>query len=266
MIIYRLKRFSSNKKAIIELSSSSVKLLIGQEGSINLNQFKSFSERTTTTKGLKGNLMDIQWYKSNILPVIIKYKDICDSNGVSNIICIATAVYRNSNNYSDIFKLIYEETGIKPILLSGEQEAALSPKAYMKLNRRNKDWILFIDQGRGSTELTLTNPVGSILTSYSFSHGNADIRSFGTDRIITCLENDRIVQKIIKQSINKKAKLVASGGILTKNAGFKKGQLIISDDIQDNIFCILKYILEKTQSNRIQINPGDSILGAFYTF
>ena len=266
MIIYRSKSFSTVKKAIIELSSSSVKLLIGQEGSTNINQFKSFSERTTTTKGLRAGRMDIRWYKSNILPVIVRYKNICDSSGVDNIICIATAVYRNSSNYSDIFKIIQEETNIKPILISGEQEAALSPSAYMKLNKRNKDWILFIDQGRGSTEITLTNPVGSTLMSYSFPHGNADIRSLSSEKIISYLEKDRDVQKIIKQAVNKKARLVASGGILTKMAGFKKGQLVESKDFNDDIFCVLDYILTKTQNSHIQVNPGDSILGAFYTF
>lgn len=266
MLIYRSKSFSTVKKAIIELSSSSVKLLIGQEGSTNINQFKSFSERTTTTKGLRAGQMDIRWYKSNVLPVIVKYKNICDSIGVDNIICIATAVYRNSRNYSDIFKLIQEETGIKPVLISGEQEASLSSVAYMKLNKRNKNWILFIDQGRGSTEMTLTSPVGSILVSYSFPHGNADIRALGSERIISYLDDDRNVQKIIKQAVTKKAELVASGGILTKMAGFKKGQLVEPKDFNDDIFCVLNYIFTKTQNKHILVNPGDSILGAFYTF
>jgi len=49
MSTFKIKR---GKKAVIELSSSSVKLLIGPIGSTSLNSFKTLSERTKTTDGL----------------------------------------------------------------------------------------------------------------------------------------------------------------------------------------------------------------------
>lgn len=266
MIIHRIKYFSTQKKAIIELSSSSVKLLIGTNGSTNLRAFKALSEKTTTTNGLKGGKMNIKWYSSKVLPVISKYVGICNSEGVDNITCIATAVYRDSKNCSEIFNLIKEKTGIEPILLSGNEEAELSSRAYMKLNRGNQDWTLFIDQGRGSTEFVLTNPKGRVNLVYSFPHGNADIRSLHESGIISLLDKSRVIQGIIERTISMNARLVGSGGILTKNAGFKGGQNITSKDLEEEIFCIYRYILEKTENNKMQINPGDTSLGAFYVY
>ena len=266
MIIHRIKYFSAQKKAIIELSSSSVKLLIGTEGNTNLRAFKTFSKRTVTTDGLRGGKMDIKWYSSKILPVIDEYVGICNSEGVDNIICIATAVYRDSKNCSEIFNLIKERTGIEPILLSGNEEAELSSKAYMKLNKGNQDWILFIDQGRGSTEFVLTNPRGRVNLVYSFPHGNADIRLLHESGIISLLDKSKIIQGIIGRSISMNARLVGGGGILTKNAGFRGGQFINLKKLEGEILCIYRYILEKIQNNKMQINPGDTSLGAFYVY
>lgn len=266
MIIHRIKYFSIKKKAILELSSSSVKLLIGNEGNTNLRMFKTFSERTVTTNGLRGGRMNLKWYKSKVLPTIIKYVRICETEGVDNITCIATAVYRNSVNYSEIFDLIREETGVEPILLSGDEEAELSSKAYAKLSKGSQGYVLFIDQGRGSTEFVLTNPRGRVNMVYSFPHGNADIRSLRESGIISFMENNKAIQGVIERVISMNALIVGSGGILTKNAGFKKGQNVRLSKLGEEIFCIFRYILEKTGNSKMQINPGDTSLGAFYVY
>lgn len=263
MSTFKIKR---GKKAVIELSSSSVKLLIGPIGSTSLNSFKTLSERTKTTDGLQGNKMNLSWYQKNVLPTIIEYKNICDKEGVNNIVSTATAVYRKSANCSEVFDLVEEAIGVRPILLSGQQEAELAPLSYLTLNKNYRGWILFIDQGRGSTELSLVSPQRIITKNYSIPHGNNDIREMGVKNIVNDLERNKEVQNILSKAIKNDAILVASGGILTKNAGFEKGSFISENSLKEDIFCIFKYIMQKTDNESLQINVGDSTLGAFYKY
>lgn len=194
-----------DKRAILELSSSSVKLLIGPSGTPRgMNSFSSISEKTSTTEGLQGGRMNIDWYKSHVLPEIIKFRDYCDRSGVSQIECIATAVYRKSENRDDIFNLIKDTVDINPILASGEFEASLAPLGFVSTSKID-GWKLFIDQGRGSTELTLMNPMNTVVTSYSIPYGNADLRAAGDIKkfVSNILSNDNKVKQVLSMAEKK---------------------------------------------------------------
>lgn len=259
-----------NRRAILELSSSSVKLLIGPSGKARgINSFTSMSEKTSTTEGLLGDRMNLGWYEKHVLPEIIKFKNYCDESGVSDIKCICTAVYRKSSNRNDIFNLIQEKAEVNPILLSGEEEAELAPMGFEKTSNIG-GWKLFIDQGRGSTELTLKDPRGKEVDSFSIPYGNNDIRTAINkekfiEKVVNLPEVKRILQRASK--VKENLEIIGSGGILTKNLGYKHLDKISLSVLEGNeILGIFSNICRYLEKLNVITNCADSTYGAWFKY
>ena len=137
-------KFRKRIDFVIELSSSSVKLF-------DRSRVNDIIYRTKTSDLVHNKVISVADYKKFILPYIKSCLDIIKN---SNYIIIATALYRNLKNSSEIVKLIEEEIGKEVNIISGEDESRLVSlavqKEYPKLKR-----ILIIDAGFNSTELGL---------------------------------------------------------------------------------------------------------------
>jgi serine/threonine protein kinase len=168
-----------DKVAILEISTRAVKLLIRN----NLEQ-KEFSfddfhlknggfregKLTKTGKGLKSNMyMDMKYFEARVSPAIEEFLKIAVStHKVKYIYCVATAAIRSAHNKDEILKYIKNKHKINCRILSKEEEAFITAKAfrYSGYNKENGRKILenhenkniaFIDQGGGSTEFVVFN-------------------------------------------------------------------------------------------------------------
>lgn len=172
----------AKKIAVIELSTKACKLLIGNEPDIiksNLFDFKMFLRdgiKTDTGRGLdKNNVMDMDYFKSNVLPTIKKHIQTAKQNGVDCIYSVATAAYRTASNREEILNCIREEAGLNVRILKKEEEARSTIDAFFfsshdKLSLTKKKYIMVIDQGGGSTEVSLFKE-GEYVNSYSINLG-----------------------------------------------------------------------------------------------
>lgn len=171
-------RLSSTKIAVLELSTKAVKLLISDDETKKFD-FDNFSphkggfrdaKKTETGNGLdKDNYMNMDYFKTRVLPVIKRYAEKAKNQfKVKYIYCVATAAIRSAKNKDDILKLIKKECDINCRILSKEEEASMSAKAFYNsgdyqpkgteiLKNQKEKLIAFIDQGGGSTEITIFN-------------------------------------------------------------------------------------------------------------
>lgn len=180
--------YPPKKIAVLELSTKAVKLLIGpQVKDLNTEKFdfKLFdrqAQKTNTGRYLDSkNIMDLEGYKVNVLPYIIKFKQYAVSKGVDCLYTVATAAYRTANNREDIVALISRKAGINVKILKKQEEALTTINAF-RFSTSHKEilnqhkYSMIIDQGGGSTEVSIFEKENPILT-YSINLGTEVLRT-----------------------------------------------------------------------------------------
>jgi hypothetical protein len=183
------KNTENPKRAVLELSTKAVKLLINtnqellKQGNFNFDDcFLRHSDRTETGEGLNSNnKMSIEYFLNKVLPSISKFVNIAKSHNVDVLHTVATAAYRTATNRSDILNVIKKHTGINVQILSKQEEATSTLWAYI-FSTKNKDKflsannIIMIDQGGGSTELSMFHKQ-QLLFSYSLGIGTTALKN-----------------------------------------------------------------------------------------
>lgn len=158
----------TDKIAVIELSTKAVKWLIPRVDNETIQNtpfsFKNFireSQKTETGNGLdKNGVLNERYFIQRVLPFIKKaYNDVVAAN-VDVVYCVATAVYRSARNINSILRIIKDQVGLDVEVLTKEKEAEYTFWAYFhSTNYKDlllrKPYTLLIDQGGGSTEITL---------------------------------------------------------------------------------------------------------------
>jgi len=219
----------STKIAVLELSTKAVKLLIGDNEKLKSEGF-SFdfflreSDKTETGNCLDDrNNMKIELFESNVLPSIEKMLAIARRENVGIIYTVATAAYRTSNNRIELLDFIKSKTGLNVMILSKDEEARASIFAFLNSKKRelkfSKDVenYFFIDQGGGSTELTLFRAKedqrihAEIVGSYSLGLGTTVLKNrlFQESTPETLLskafaDNDNYIRQMLTRFYDKK--------------------------------------------------------------
>jgi len=88
--------------------------------------------------------------------VLREYRKLMDGHGVERARIVATSATRDASNSEAFFSAVWRETGVKPELLSGEEEGRLSfvgATTDLPSVLRDGGPILVVDIGGGSTEL-----------------------------------------------------------------------------------------------------------------
>jgi serine/threonine protein kinase len=181
------------KIAVLELSTKAVKLLIGNDQNEILNNlhnsrfdFRAFlreASKTDTGRGLdRNNMMDMDYFRNRVLPSIITYRRMAVEHGVDRLYTVATAAYRTANNRDEILACIRNEANVNVRILKKEEEALATIFAFFfstknKEELRNSEYQMIIDQGGGSTEVSLFKGSDTCLKSYSMNLGTEVLRT-----------------------------------------------------------------------------------------
>ena len=134
--------------AIIDIGSNSARLVIShiyKSGSYNM-VFNQKEMLRLAQKTESDGLLSKEAFDST-LQVMQSFAYMCRQYKTDKIIAVATAAIRNAQNGSRLAAEVFEKTGIRLHIISGNMEAQLS---YLGM----KDGIVF-DLGGGSTELIL---------------------------------------------------------------------------------------------------------------
>src|SRR5499426_2540341 len=88
------------------------------------------------------------------LQVLSKFRRLAESHRVDDIIAVATSATREAENGSEFLKAVTSQTGIRPRLISGTEEARLIHSAAVYGVSVPRDVAVVIDIGGGSVEVT----------------------------------------------------------------------------------------------------------------
>jgi exopolyphosphatase / guanosine-5'-triphosphate,3'-diphosphate pyrophosphatase len=88
------------------------------------------------------------------LQVLSKFRRLAESHRVDDVIAVATSAAREAENGSEFLKAVTSQTGIRPRLISGTEEARLIHSAAVYGVSVPRDVAVVIDIGGGSVEVT----------------------------------------------------------------------------------------------------------------
>src|SRR6186997_572014 len=88
------------------------------------------------------------------LQVLSKFRRLAESHKVDEIIAVATSATREAENGGEFLQAIHEQTGVRPRVISGTEEARLIHMAAVYGVGATSDAAVVIDIGGGSVEVT----------------------------------------------------------------------------------------------------------------
>ncbi len=91
------------------------------------------------------------------IEAVAEYAEILNGYGVSSVSCGATGVVRRASNRQSFLEDIRRNTGIRPRVLSEDEEAALSAKGTLSVLPSREGLVLSFDLGGSSTEFLLAD-------------------------------------------------------------------------------------------------------------
>lgn len=220
-------------------------------------------------------IMNMSEFRKSILPVIKKHLEMLKKQGCTHIYSIATAAYRGAKNNDQILDLL-RQVDLNVLILTRDQEADYTSRAFRWAQVSPEDYdnrdILLIDQGGGSTEVSLLDhqgtmiergniPLGTESATNSLYTNFTDTRSF-KDILIeapkylrrTVNDNTLAVVKALKERPHPPI-IVALGTAITKATNKKNNaaqhntvmtKAAINAFVQDNLSTLQS---QKTISN-----------------
>jgi exopolyphosphatase/guanosine-5'-triphosphate,3'-diphosphate pyrophosphatase len=146
-------------------------------------------ETTRLGKGLqKGGQLDPLSVKKSIA-ALKRFCSLCEQEGVLEIACVGTNALRMAKDADAFCRLVHEECGISPRIISEEEEARLSYLSVQKDPLMPQDAVV-MDVGGGSTEYifrrgegppdqvqTISLPLGAVRLTEQFLHHDPPSRN-----------------------------------------------------------------------------------------
>jgi exopolyphosphatase/guanosine-5'-triphosphate,3'-diphosphate pyrophosphatase len=88
------------------------------------------------------------------LQVLSKFRRLAESHRVDEVIAVATSATREAENGGEFLRMITQQTGIRPRVISGTEEARLIHQAAVYGVSQPGDTVVVVDIGGGSVEVT----------------------------------------------------------------------------------------------------------------
>ena len=88
------------------------------------------------------------------LQVLAKFRRLAESHRVDDIVAVATSATREAENGGDFLRTVTDQTGIRPQVISGTEEARLIHTAAVYGVGNPRDVAVVVDIGGGSVEVT----------------------------------------------------------------------------------------------------------------
>ena len=145
------------------------------------------------------------------LQTLSRFKRLAESNGVEEVLAAATSATREARNGGEFLARIARETGIRPRVISGAEEARLIHRAAVYGVDVGGGRAVVVDIGGGSVEITLGTSAGSELAR-SFKLGVIRLteRFVQTDPIAE--RDERRLTRHVLEAIDRHcAQIVAAG-------------------------------------------------------
>jgi exopolyphosphatase/guanosine-5'-triphosphate,3'-diphosphate pyrophosphatase len=168
----------SRRVAAIDCGTNSVRLLVSEDGRSTLERLMRI---TRLGQGVDRNGRLDPDAVDRTVAVLREYRDVMDRFEVDRVRMTATSAARDAANRDDFFAAAEAAVGVRPELLSGEEEGRLSfLGATAELDPADGPFLVF-DIGGGSTEFTygtteseatLSTDMGCVRITEAWLHGD----------------------------------------------------------------------------------------------
>ena len=164
---------SPTHRGIIDIGSNSVKLLVGAYSNGSLEPLEESGIQTRLAENLKetGNLSTDAIERT--LNATEQFLKVADSYGAKTAV-IATHAARSATNQAEFVERVHERTSLKPLIITGEQEAQWTVAGVLSSNSQAGVCQAIMDIGGGSTEFVLVHE-GSVEFARSFKIGTVTL-------------------------------------------------------------------------------------------
>ena len=150
--------------------------------------------------------------KNKLIKSFKAFKLLMDINEVDSFLAYATSAIRNINDSEVLLKRIFDETGIKLEVISGEKEAQITSQQDISDHIGKTKNYCFVDVGGGSTEVIIFKNY-KILRLKSFKIGCVRLLDDGVDNQIWNQFEKWLIQNAKEL---KKLKIIGIGGNINK--------------------------------------------------
>jgi len=145
------------------------------------------------------------------LQVLSKFRRLAESHRVDDVIAVATSAVREAENGGEFLRVVQRQTGIRPRVISGTEEARLIHTAAVYGVGVPRDVAVVVDIGGGSVEVTRGSG-GAIELGQSFKLGVIRL----TERFVKSdpleARDERKLIRHIQMEIGAYLKQIAQGG------------------------------------------------------
>lgn len=148
--------------AAVDIGTNSVRLLVIDESGRELLRPM---EMTRLGQGVDVNRRLHPEAIARTLAVLTRIRELAHGAGATRLRAVATSAARDAENSADFFDGAERALGVRPELLSGEEEARLSFRGATADLPAGSGPFLIIDLGGGSTELVLGDEAPEVLVS-----------------------------------------------------------------------------------------------------
>jgi exopolyphosphatase/guanosine-5'-triphosphate,3'-diphosphate pyrophosphatase len=237
-------------QAVIDIGTNSTRLLVADaEGGIK--RVEKLTRITRLGRGVDSERRLSESAVRRNMEVLLEYRDIAQSYGITSLRAIATSAVRDASNRDEFVKAVKEETGINVDIISGREEAELGYLGASSVRPGEK--VLVVDIGGGSTEL-VWGGCGGVEYSISMDIGavRATERFFGPGPITadTITEGACCMEEMVREAFKGSGKgegyaLVGIGGTITTLAAIDQ---VMAEYDRDRVH---GYVLKRDRAGSI---------------
>src|SRR5438270_1357076 len=147
--------------AAVDCGTNSTRLLVSEAGERTLERLMRITrlgQGVDATGALDPAAVD------RTVDVLHEYRAVMDRSGVERVRMTATSAARDAGNREDFFAQAEDVIGVRPELLTGEEEARISFRGATAELDPAEGPFLVVDIGGGSTEVAVgtTEPEGAL--------------------------------------------------------------------------------------------------------
>ena len=139
------------KRAAFDIGSNTVRLLVSEQRDGKWNQVHYRHKITRLSGKFDGNLHPDSINRT--VAAIAEFADEARAHGATELRASCTGVTRKASNTSEFLNLAEKTAGLRPVVISGEQEARLTALGAVEVTGYRRDPFVLFDIGGFSTEI-----------------------------------------------------------------------------------------------------------------
>ena len=157
-----------NRRAVIDIGTNSVKVLVADVAEGNLTPVSEMSRQTRLGAGFYGTQKLQRPAIELTADAVAEFRAGAAKLGASSVRVIATSAARDARNANELIDAVRESAGLETEILSGDKEAEWVFRGVTSNPHLAKSPVLILDVGGGSTEFIVgDHGVPQFRSSYS---------------------------------------------------------------------------------------------------